>query len=77
MTEWLRERLNRSPLKSLAQYGEPAQAPLLTGVRRLRKPPVSQRRTHRRVTLGAGSQAVQDTIGSTPDGGSKNRPRLP
>ena len=29
------------------------------------------------ITVGAGRQAVQDTIGSTPDGGSKCRPRLP
>ena len=48
--------------------GEPAQAPPATGVRRLPRATGSQRRTHHGVTVDAGSQAVQDIIGSTPDG---------
>ena len=46
--------------------GEPAQAPPATGVHRERQAP--KRRTHRGITVGAGSQAVQDTIRSTSGG---------
>ena len=77
MTERLRERLNRSnPRVSRAVTASPRRPHLLQGCA-CRRPAGSQRRTHQGITLGAGSQAVQDTIGSTPDGGSKSRPCLP
>ena len=51
--------------------GEPAQAPPAYGGALITETAVSQRRTHRSITVGAGRQTVQDTIGSTADGGSR------
>ena len=63
----MRAARETQPPPSLSRSdGEPAQAPPATGVRR--RAAGSQRRTHRGTTVGAGSQVVQDTIGSTLDG---------
>jgi hypothetical protein len=72
VTERLRERPSRRRV-SRGSDGESAHAPPAPGCAAYRRPPGSQRRR----SVGAGRQAVQDTIGSTPAGGSKSRPRLP
>ena len=66
---------------SRAVTASPRRPHLLQGCAVYREATGSQRRTHRGITVGAGSQAVQDTIGSTPDGadltGLRRRLRKP
>ena len=65
MKDRLRERLNRSRSSLSRSDGEPAYAPYYLGcaVQGDRLLP-AQRRTHQDVTVGTGSQDVQDAIGS-------------
>jgi hypothetical protein len=54
----------------------PRRPHLLQGCAVYREGIGSQRRTHRGITVGACSPAVQDTIGSIPDGAAKEKAGL-
>ena len=69
MKDRLRERLSRSASSLSRSDGEPAQAPPAYRGAPLGDPPSPERRTHQSVTVGAGSDAVQDAIGSVQSAG--------